>query len=182
MSRVDWKVRYHHFKHSVWGLTLRLAIWTTKLQKHRYTVVYTVVVFGWGVLWGWVLLVFPFPTLEAFSTSGFQTPPALANEVPTFCSPFSGREITAVAHPDEVRRTVGRRDETWVVGVFFFPVFFVRFGKGRLWQRGRTVGFAFDLLRSCWKVIWLGSWRDEFRGCAPDVWNIFSFREAGIRR
>ncbi|CAK9065859.1 unnamed protein product [Durusdinium trenchii] len=38
MSRVDWKVRYHHFKHSV----------------------------------------------------------------PTFCSPFSGREITSVAHPDEV--------------------------------------------------------------------------------
>lgn len=37
-SRVDWKVRYHHFKHSV----------------------------------------------------------------PTFCSPFSGREITSVAHPDEV--------------------------------------------------------------------------------
>ena len=38
MSCVDWKVRYHHFKHSV----------------------------------------------------------------PTFCSPFSGREITTVAHPDEV--------------------------------------------------------------------------------
>ena len=89
-SRVDWKVRYHHFKHSVWP-------W----EPIRYCLCLI-----------WIhLAVLELPKgllffLEFSSETGRFSPVSclICPQVPTFCSPFSGREITSVAHPDEANK------------------------------------------------------------------------------